>query len=117
MSDRFLQGRNQLHDKRLLHHITKSRQLLGYWIVAARTKGVASEEPFKSQYKTPAYPVFLYRFIRIGGTAWDIPTTGRKIRRNNPLIKPDHPQHQRPRHYHLPDENSLLFMNHDSFSI
>jgi hypothetical protein len=41
---------------------------------------MAPEEPFKGQYKTPAYPVFLYRFIGIGGTTWDIPAARRKIR-------------------------------------
>jgi hypothetical protein len=51
-------------------------------------KRMTPQYPFTCEEKTPDDAVFLNRPICIGGTRRIISTTGGKMRRNSPLVKP-----------------------------
>jgi hypothetical protein len=52
---------------------------LRYRIITTGMKGVTPQDPFKRQKQTPKNPIFLYRFIGIGGTGRNISATGREV--------------------------------------
>jgi hypothetical protein len=63
-------------------------------------KGMTTQDTFDGQNKAPEYAISLYCFIRISGTARNIPATYGKMGRNGILITTNQKKNYIPQQYH-----------------
>ena len=62
-------------------------------IVACARKWMTAQQPQQSLRSAAHHPVPLHRLRRIFRTSWDEAARGRQHRRNRPLVRPQHLQH------------------------